>query len=54
MGTSVKFIEEHYGHMEIDKMARELNQDIDNFDEAGRILVDIESDYGDSWVLKME
>jgi integrase len=27
MGTSVKYIEEHYGHVDIDKMRHELTRD---------------------------
>jgi integrase len=40
MGTSVKYIEEHYGHVDIDVMRRELTRDRRKADHAMRVITE--------------
>ncbi len=38
MGTGVKFIEDHYGHVDIDRIKSEFTKDL-QYDESGQILI---------------
>ena len=40
MGTSVKYIEEHYGHVDIDVMRKELTRERRKADHAMRVITD--------------